>query len=153
MKQLCLSWILTLLELCGEETQQASAIAFNSSSSSDERQPSQPTSGWLQRAITAPFTLCLITKTRIKFVNLIKVSKIIWKSRFYTFLINERIFKIRRKFLKMFNVTKYIILKVRRICLENSVLEECDSFWGVREVKQESTILRIKIDTRKSFQN
>lgn len=38
---------------------QASAMAFSKSSSAEDLQPSHPTSGWLQRAITAPLPVCL----------------------------------------------------------------------------------------------
>lgn len=39
----------------------ASEMAFTKSSSSLERHPSQPTSGWLHRAMTAPFE-CLTVR-------------------------------------------------------------------------------------------
>jgi len=37
----------------------ASAMAFSKSSSAEDLHPNHPTSGWLQRAITAPFPVCL----------------------------------------------------------------------------------------------
>lgn len=39
---------------------QDSAIAFNKSSSSEDLQPNQPTSGWEHLAKIAPLPLCLI---------------------------------------------------------------------------------------------
>lgn len=41
---------------------QASEMALIRSSSSPERHPNHPTSGWLHRAMTAPFLVCLQTR-------------------------------------------------------------------------------------------
>lgn len=49
----------TSVVLCKRSWAQASEIAFKSASSSGERQPNQPTSGWEHLAKAAPLPVCL----------------------------------------------------------------------------------------------